>query len=70
MARKQEEAEQRAAPAPEPKTTRWAYHDGPPDIQFCGRRWARGVAQALTQAEQAEMRARPDFKHFNFLKEV
>jgi hypothetical protein len=58
------------APDAVPKTTRMAYHAGPPDIQFCGRRWARGVAQPLTQAEQAEMRARPDFKQFNFIKEV
>ncbi|MBZ0104644.1 MAG: hypothetical protein K8H84_03345 [Sulfuricella denitrificans] len=57
------------APAPAPKPIRIAYHAGPPDIQFCGRRWLRGAAQPVTQAEQAAMRKRPDFAGFNFIVE-
>lgn len=43
-----------------------ACHDGPPEIQFSGRRWLRGVKQEMTEKEWAAMQERPDFKHFDF----
>lgn len=52
-----------------PKTPKAAYHDGPPEIQFAGRRWLRDMPQDLTAQEWAAMQARPDFKHFDFTLE-
>jgi hypothetical protein len=43
-----------------------AYHDGPPEIEFAGRRWLRGRAQPLTDAEFAALQARPDAAQFGF----
>jgi len=47
-------------------TGKAAYHDGPPEIEFAGRRWLRGKAQALTDAEFAAVQARPDAAQFGF----
>lgn len=46
-----------------------AYHDGPPEIGFCGRQWQRGVAQPVTADEWEAMQARADFNEFNFSEE-
>lgn len=49
-----------------PATLRAAYHAGPPEIQFLGRRRLLGVPHPVTKDEWAAMRARPDFKQFDF----
>lgn len=49
-----------------PHTGRAAYHQGPPDIEFAGRRWQIGVSQPLTDAEFSAMQQRADFDHFGF----
>ncbi|GEM_PF-6639390 len=43
-----------------------AYHAGPPEIQFAGRRWVKGAAQALTTEEWGALRSRPDAAAFEF----
>lgn len=43
-----------------------AYHAGPPEIQFSGRRWLIGAAQKVTGREWTTMQVRPDFKQFDF----
>jgi hypothetical protein len=48
---------------------RVAYHEGPCDIGFCGKRWKRGEAQPITQAEWQAMQLRADFKHYQFTEE-
>lgn len=52
--------------AAQPNAGRAAYHQGPPEIEFAGRRWQIGVSQPLTDAEFAAMQARGDFDHFGF----
>jgi hypothetical protein len=47
-------------------TGRAAYHQGPPEIEYAGRRWQIGVSQPLTDAEFAAMQERGDFDHFGF----
>lgn len=48
------------------RSVRVAYHDGPPAIHFAGLPWRRGVADTITAAKWAEMRARGDFPEFDF----
>ena len=48
---------------------RVAYHDGPPSIHFAGMPWRRGEAQEITTAQWVAMRARGDFKDFDFKPE-
>lgn len=50
-----------------PATGRAAYHDGPPEIEFAGRRWRRGQAQTLTTAEFDALQERPDAAGFGFI---
>lgn len=61
----------RAAAATTPPETglRVAYHGGPPAIHFAGLPWTRGIAQDVTAAKWAEMRARGDFNEFDFRPE-
>ncbi len=50
----------------EPPPLAVAYHDGPPEIQFAGRRWLRGVIQPVTAQEWTAMQSRPDCASFGF----
>lgn len=52
--RAEEGAPRPAAPPP----LRVAYHAGPAEIGFAGRRWRKGVPQEITLAERASMSRR------------
>ena len=43
-----------------------AYNAGPPEIEYAGRYWRRGVVQPLTKDDYTAMRARTDFAQFEF----
>lgn len=58
-------ARKRAAP-PTATQSRIAYHDGPPEIQFAGRRWLRGAAQPVGTDELQAMKKRRDFAAYRF----
>jgi hypothetical protein len=47
-----------ATEAPPLPGHRVAYHDGPAEIGFAGRRWRKGVPQEITNAERASMSRR------------
>lgn len=55
----------RAAP-PAATQSRIAYHDGPPEILFAGRRWVRGIAQPVGAEELEAMKKRRDFAAYRF----
>lgn len=42
------------------------YHDGPPEIEFLGRRWQKGVSQTITDTEFSAMQHRTDVGFFGF----
>lgn len=67
MGKKTEQPAAATTAAPITPTGRAAYHDGPPEIEFAGRRWLRGQAQALTADEFAALQARPDAAGFGFI---
>lgn len=43
-----------------------SYRDGPPEINFAGRRWLRGIAQPIVRADFEALQARPDAAPFAF----
>lgn len=43
-----------------------AYHEGPPEIDFAGRRWTLGSEQPINRAEFDALQARPDAAPFAF----
>lgn len=48
------------------KPLKVAYHDGPPAIQYFGRRWERGAPQEVSPDDWAAMQERADFPPFQF----
>ena len=67
--RKNNAAEFPQATVGEPVFVGLAYHDGPPEIHFAGRRWQRGVAQPVTIAELEGVRPRRDFSAYRFTEQ-
>lgn len=68
--RKNNAAELPQATVGEPVWVGVAYHDGPPEIHFAGRRWLRGVGQRLTLAEFEGMQSRRDFSTYRFFEQT
>lgn len=56
----------KSATTPPADPPRVAYHAGPPEIEFAGRRWQRGVEQSVSADQLSAMCARPDFSIFSF----
>lgn len=53
--------------APEIFTGKVAYHKGPPELEYFGRHWVRGIEQPMTKADFDTLLGRPDAVHFNFV---
>ena len=56
--------------APVAAVPRVGYCTGPPDLEFAGRLWRRGVTQPVEDGAALDaMKARPDWTLFEFFEE-
>lgn len=56
--------------APVAAVPKVGYRNGPPDLEFAGRLWRKGVTQPVEDGAALEaMKARPDWTLFEFFEE-